>query len=333
MLDAAPALRRPSAELTRSRTAAILSVATELPSGRLTNAELSDRLGVTEEWIVARTGIRERRRAAASERLADYAARAGASALDAAGVDAMELDLVIVGTMTPDELTPNAAPLVAEALGARRAGAFDVGAACTGWLAGIATASGQIESGRARSALVVGADFLSRYLDLSDRDTAPLFADGAGAAVLGPASGSSGRIGPVVLHSDQAGAELIRLDRGGRIAMRGPDTFREAVRALSDVSEEALAASGHALSDIDLFVYHQANSRILRAVGERLGIASERVLDCIAEYANTSAATLPLALAHAQASGMLRNGDRVLLGAFGAGFTWGGAVIQWGIGA
>lgn len=312
------------------RGAAIFSVAMAVPQRRVSNAEIAARIGVEEQWIEKRTGVRERPWAQEGERLTEYAARAGRGALQKAGIEAAELDLVLVATSSADEITPNAAPLVAGLVGASGAGAFDVGAACTGWLAGIATASGQIESGRARSALVVGADFLSRYLDLSDRDTAPLFADGAGAAVLGPASGSSGRIGPVVLHSDQAGAELIRLDRGGRIAMRGPDTFREAVRALSDVSEEALAASGHALSDIDLFVYHQANSRIIRAVGARLGLDGERVPDYVGRFANSSTATLPIALSVAVAEGRLRPGDRVLVAAFGGGFTWGASVVEWG---
>lgn len=301
-----------------------------VPERRVSNAEIAPQIGVDEQWIEKRTGARERPWAADGERLSEYAARAGREALADAGLEAAELDLVIVATSSADEITPNAAPLVAGLLGARRAGAFDVGAACTGWLAALAMASGQIESGRARTGLVVGADFLSRYLDLSDRDTAPLFADGAGAAVLGPAGSGTGRIGPVVLHADDAGAELIRLDRGGRIAMRGPDTFREAVRSLSEVTEEALAAAGHELAEIDLFVYHQANSRIIRAVGQRLGLESERVVDYVGRFANSSTATLPIALTVALHEGRLRPGSRVLLAAFGGGFTWGASVVDWG---
>lgn len=196
----------------------------------------------------------------------------------------------------------------------------------------MAIACGHVESGRARLALVVGADFLSRYLDLGDRDTAPLFADGAAAAVIGPADAASrGWIGPVVLRSDHAGAELIRLDRGGRIEMRGPDTFREAVRALSEVSLEALAAAGLDLEQIDLFVYHQANSRIIRAVGERLGIEPRRAVDYVGRFANSSTATLPIALSVACEEGRLRAGARVLLAAFRGGFTWGATVLQWGV--
>src|SRR5205085_6715281 len=198
-----------------------------------------------------------------------------------------------------------------------RAGALDLGAACTGWLGGLALACGQIESGRCQHALVVGADFLSRFLDLSDRSTAPLFADGAGAAVVSAASSSSGHIGPVLLHADHEGADLIRLERGQSIAMKGPDTFRAAVDCLSEVTLEALDAARVAPTDIDLFVYHQANSRIIRSVGERLDLEPERVVDYVDRFANSSTATLPIALSVAQAEGRLHRGDAVLLASFG----------------
>jgi 3-oxoacyl-[acyl-carrier-protein] synthase-3 len=191
-----------------ARSAAILSVAIELPEGRLTSAEIAARLGIDEQWILSRTGIRERRRAAPDERLADYAARAGARALAEAGVDASELDLVIVATMTQDEVTPNSAPLVAHALGAHRAGAFDIGAACTAFLSGLAVGAAQIETGRAERVLLVGADFITRLVNYDDKATAPLFADGAGAAVLGTGNGS-GRIGPIVLGADGSHASSI----------------------------------------------------------------------------------------------------------------------------
>ncbi|HZU59716.1 MAG TPA: 3-oxoacyl-[acyl-carrier-protein] synthase III C-terminal domain-containing protein, partial [Solirubrobacteraceae bacterium] len=213
--------------------------------------------------------------------------------------------------------------------GADRAGAFDVGSACTGWLAGLAMAAGQIESGRARHALVIGADFLSRFLDYSDRDTAALFADGAGAAVVSAQLGRTGAIGPVVLHSDPAGADLIRLERAGRISMRGQETFRAAVSCLSTVTQEALEAAGVPAQEIDLFVYHQANSRIIRAVGQRLGLPAERVVDYVGRFANSSTATLPIALSVAEQEGRLRPGSRVLLASFGGGFTWGATVVHW----
>ncbi len=310
--------------------AAIRGVAMAVPSRRVSNAEIAPRIGVDEAWIAKRTGTAERPWALEGERMSDFAARAGREALLRAEVEPHELDLVLVATSTADEITPNAAPLVAGLLGASRAGAFDVGSACTGWLAGLAMACGQIESGRARHALVVGADFLSRFLDYSDRGTAPLFADGAGAAVVSSAAPNGGRIGPVLLRSDHEGADLIRLERGKRISMQGQETFKAAVARLSEITLEALEAAGKQLSDIDLFVYHQANSRIIQAVGKRLGLPEDRVVDYVDRFANSSTATLPIALSVAEREGRLRGGDTVLLASFGGGFTWGGAVIEWG---
>jgi 3-oxoacyl-[acyl-carrier-protein] synthase III len=313
------------------RTASILSVSTELPPGKLTTAELAERYGIDDGWILARTGIRERRRAAPEERLSDYAARAGAAALADAGVSADEVDLVLVATMTQDELTPNAAPLVAHALGAEHAGALDVGAACTAFLAGLELGAAQIESGRARVVLLIGADFITRITDYDDKRTAPLFADGAGAVVLGPGGEGRGSIGPIVLGADGSHGGTIAADHADRkVRMDGPEVFRHAVNRMADATIEAVARVGRTLADIDLFVYHQANARITRALGERLGLAPERVVDCIETLGNASAATLPIALAAARHDGRLRPGARVLLSAFGAGFTWGGGVIEWG---
>jgi len=312
--------------------AAIRGVAMAVPERRVANEEIAAQLGVDADWIVKRTGTSRRPWAAEGERMSDYACRAATAALERAGLDAGELDLVLVATSTADEITPNAAPLVAGGIGASGAGAFDVGSACTGWLVGVAMACGQIESGRARNAVVVGADFLSRYLDPTDRSTTPLFADGAGAAVIAAADGSAGAIGPVLLRSDHAGADLIRLERGKRISMQGQETFRAAVSCLSEVTLEALESSGLALADIDLFVYHQANSRIIRAVGQRLGLDPGRVVDYVERFANSSTATLPIALSVAEAEGRLHPGDTVLLAAFGGGFTWGATVVRWGAG-
>jgi 3-oxoacyl-[acyl-carrier-protein] synthase-3 len=332
MLESVPAeLRPPLAPPPGVRPAAILSVATALPPGRLTTAELADQLGVDPEWIFARTGIRERRRAAPEERLSDYATQAGAAALERAGVSASELDLVIVATMTSDELTPNTAPIVAHGLGAARAGAFDVGAACTAFLAALAQGTAQIECRRAEHVLIVGADFITRITDYSDRKTSPLFADAAGAVVLGPADAERGVIGPIVLGADGSHARTIEAGVTERaIHMDGPEVYRHAVARMSEVTLEAVARAGLELADLDLFVYHQANARITRALGERLRIPAERVVDCIETLGNSSAATLPVALAAAEADGRLRPGARVLVSAFGAGFTWGGGVLEWG---
>jgi 3-oxoacyl-[acyl-carrier-protein] synthase-3 len=309
---------------------AVASVGASLPETVVLNAEIAARLGVEADWIERRTGIRARHVAAAEERLTTHATAAARDALDRAGVDPLDVDLVLVATTTSDEVLPNAAPLVAYALGASRAGAFDVGAACTGFLSALAVGSAQIESGRAACVLVVGADFMSRITDPDDRATAAVFADGAGAVLL-VATDEPSRIGPVVLGADGEGAENIVVGRSeALIRMRGHETFREAVAHLSESTLAAAEASEVALDEIDLFVYHQANGRILSAVGERLGLPPERVVDCIGEYGNTSAATLPLALAFSEDRGLLGAGDRVLLSAFGAGFTWGAVVAEWG---
>lgn len=311
------------------RGVAVLGCAAVLPPDEVATKTIADRLGLEEEWLISRTGIRSRRVAADGVRTSDLAAEAGAAALAKAGVDAADLDLVLVATMTADEITPNAAPVVAHALGATRAGAFDVGAACTAFLSALAVASAWIESRRAERVLVIGAEVLSRITDTEDRSTAALFADGAGAMVLGP-SEDGGGLGPVLLRQDGSNAATIIATRErALLEMDGPETFKHALTRMTEVTVEAAEAAGLSLEDIDLFVYHQANQRITRSLGQRLELPPERVVDCIAEQGNTSAATLPLALAHAEADGRLRPGSRVMLVAFGAGFTWGGAVLTW----
>jgi 3-oxoacyl-[acyl-carrier-protein] synthase III len=310
--------------------AAIASVAVRVPETVVSNAEIAERIGVSDDWIVRRTGIKSRHVAEPQERLATHAIDAAALALERARVTPADVDLVLVATTTADEVMPNAAPLVAHGLGAVRAGAFDIGAACTGFLSALSVGVAQLEAGRGTCAVIVGVDFMSRITDPDDRATAAVFADGAGAVVL-RATGYPGRIGPIVLGADGAGADHIFAERaGGMIRMRGHETFREAVARLTLSTLQATRAAGMRLEDIDLFVYHQANGRILSAVGERLNLPPNRVVDCIGQYGNTSAATLPLALAFSEAEGRLAPGDRVLLGAFGAGFTWGATVVQWG---
>jgi 3-oxoacyl-[acyl-carrier-protein] synthase-3 len=310
---------------------AILSVATEVPSAQLSTTELAERLGVSEDWIVSRTGIRSRPVAGPGERLSEFAARAGARALSRAGVDAADVDLVLVATLTQDELMPNAAPVVAHAVGADRAGAIDLGAACTGFLSGLSLAAAQIETGRAEHVLLIGADFTTRIVDWDDKRTAPLFGDGVGAVVVGPAEGDLGAIGPIILGADGSGAPAIHIDHGERkLRMDGPEVYRNAVARMGEATRAAVEGAGLNLEDIDLFVFHQANGRILRALAEKLGLPPERVVDVIENLGNSSAATLPLGLAAAEREGRLRPGSRVLLSAFGAGFTWGAGVIEWG---
>jgi 3-oxoacyl-[acyl-carrier-protein] synthase-3 len=305
----------------------IAAVAAALPERVVENEELAGPLGIDSDWIASRTGIHRRRRVT-DESLVDLAARAGSQALTLADLDPAELDLVLVATFTSDQLQPHAAPLVASRLGAESAGAFDIGAACTGFLSALSVATAQLESGRARAALVVGAEVMSRVIDFGDRRTAGLFGDGAGAAVLTP--GGPGLIGPIALRSDGAKADLIQASHEERLVrMDGRATFRAAVAAMSDVTQEVVSDAGLALEEIDLFVYHQANSRIISAVGERLSLPADRVIDCLGEYGNTSAASIPIALSDAAASGSLRKGSRVLLSAFGAGLTWGAGIVEW----
>jgi 3-oxoacyl-[acyl-carrier-protein] synthase-3 len=312
------------------RGAGIASVAMCVPDRAVPNAEIAERIGVDASWIAKRTGISERRIAWPEERLSAFAAEAGEIALERAGLSPRELDLVLVATMSSDDLTPNAAPLVAAELGASRAGAVDVGAACTGFLSALALATAQIESRRAENVLVIGADLLSRITDPADRSTAGLLADGAGAAVV-RAVDPPGRIGPVVLGSDGARSALITASHSERvIRMNGHDTFKHAVARMSRATLEALALADRTLDEIDLFVYHQANSRIIRAVGLELGLPPERTADYLAGFGNTSAATLPMALTLAEEEGRMREGALVLLAAFGAGLAWGATVVEWG---
>jgi len=312
-----------------TRGASVGFAALAVPETIVSNAPIAARLGVEERWIVERTGILERHVARPGERLSDLATAAGRLTLERAGMDAAELDLLLVATTTQDELTPNAAPLVAAALGATRAGAIDVGAACTAFVAGLGLGAGQIEAGRADSVLLIGADVLTRYVDPDDKRTAALFGDGAGAVLMTAAE--EGRTGPVVLHADGTMPDLIRAPYPEpTIRMRGHETFKHAVARIAEVTVEAMSAAGVEADEIDLFVYHQANRRITRAVGERLALPAERVVDCIDRYGNTSAASIPIALAEAEADGRLTPGARILVAGFGAGLTWGGTVLEWG---
>jgi 3-oxoacyl-[acyl-carrier-protein] synthase III len=305
----------------------IAAVAAALPERIVENEELAGPLGVDSDWISSRTGIHRRRRVN-GETLVDLAADAGSRTLAIAGLDPADLDLVLVATTTSDQLLPQAAPQVASRMGAGSAGAVDVGAACTGFLSALSLATAQLESGRARAALVVGAEVMSRVTDYTDRRTAGLFGDGAGAALL--TLGGPGLIGPIALRSDGARGDLIKASNEERLVrMDGRATFRAAVAAMSDTTQQVVSDAGLALGEIDLFVYHQANSRIISAVGERLALPSDRVIDCLAEYGNTSAASIPIALAEAASNGLLRKGSRVLLSAFGAGLTWGAGIVEW----
>jgi 3-oxoacyl-[acyl-carrier-protein] synthase-3 len=314
-----------------ARTASIIGLGHYLPEEVVPNEPIAERIGVDDEWIVRRTGIRSRRRAAPDERLIDLAANAGERALSDAQIDPEEIDLVLVASLSQDQLTPNAAPVVAHALGAHQAGALDLGAACSGWLSGLSIAAAQVEIGRAERVLLIGAEILTRLTDYEDRKTAALWGDGAGAVVIG--ADGDGEIGPVVLNADGGLADVITASHEERLLrVEGHETFQTAVKRLSEATVEALERGGMSLDDIDIFVYHQANARILRAVGERLDLSPEKVADYIAEVGNTSAASIPLTLALLREDGRLHAGQCVLVAAIGAGFTWGAGTISWEIG-
>jgi 3-oxoacyl-[acyl-carrier-protein] synthase-3 len=319
----------PSAPQSLLRGTEIASLGVAVPETVVPNAPIAERLGIEESWIVQRTGISERRVAQPGERLFELAALAGERALGAAGASAAELDMVLVATVSNDELMPGASPRVAAALGAERAAAIDINAACNGFVSALSVASAQIESGRAANVLVIGADLMTQLIDPDDRATAAVFGDGAGAVLVRGAA--EGRIGPILLGADGGNADLIFTPRStGKTVMQGHETFRHAVDRMAQVTRDAAAAADLALDDVDVFAYHQANGRILRAVGERLDLPAERVIDCIDRFGNTSAASIPLALEDARLSGLLVPGARVLIGAFGAGLTWGATVVEWG---
>jgi 3-oxoacyl-[acyl-carrier-protein] synthase-3 len=329
--NAATSTRTPLGSRQVIAGAAIGAVGMAVPERVIENAPISERLGVDDDWIVSRTGVSRRHALGPDERLTDIAALAGQDALAEAGLSGADLDLVLVGTTSKDRVTPDAAPVVAAAVGAAGAAAFDIGAACTAFVAAVAVARAQIETGLAQHALVIGADALVQFLDPDDKRTAGLFGDGAGAVVMS-ATDPPGRVGPPVLRADGNQAEVIYATRAeAKLHMGGQETFKNAVARLSEVTGEALEAAGTTPEEIDLFVYHQANRRILQAVGKRLRLPEDRVIDVIGDYANTSAATIPIALAEASAQGRLEPGQRLLFAAFGAGFTWGALVVDWGL--
>ena len=310
------------------RPAAIGAVGMAVPGRVVANEPIAARLGIDPGWIVERTGVRERRVLGDQETLLGLASEAAEATLERAELEPSALDQVLVATMSHDRLTPNLAPLVAAEIGAFGAGALDVGAACTGFVGALAMAVAQVEARRAETVLVVGAERLSTLTDHDDRATAALFGDGAGAALVRAAAGPG--FGPFVLGSDGARAEVVRAERSEAvIRMKGQDTFREAVNRMAEATLGATDAAGLVLGDIDLFVYHQANARILQSLAQRLVLAEDRVLECISRYGNTSAASIPIALATALAEERIRPGDQVLLAAFGGGLTWGATVLEW----
>jgi 3-oxoacyl-[acyl-carrier-protein] synthase III len=310
-------------------TPTILGVGAAVPDQLITNADLVARLDTSDEWIVRRTGIRERHHLRDSETLADLAARACTDALDDAGCNAAGVDHLIVATITPDLLTPGLAPAVAARIGASGAGVVDVNAACTGFLYGLDQAAALIESGRARHVLVCGAEALSRITDHEDRATAVLFGDGAGAVLVGP--GAPGRgFGSFVFGYDDTLADTLYAERDDpKLRMAGQQVYRHAVARMTEAAQLVLERNGVDIEQVDYFVAHQANARIVAAVADALGIAHEKVSFNVEWTANTSAASIPLALAAADRAGNLAPGSLVGMVAFGAGFVWAAGLASW----
>jgi 3-oxoacyl-[acyl-carrier-protein] synthase-3 len=310
-----------------------------LPEQVLTNDELARRLDTSDEWIRQRTGIAERRIAAPGQLTSDLAVAAARRALERAGMSGSDLDLIVLATATPDLTFPATATKVQAQLGMKRGAAFDVQAVCSGFVFALSIADNALRLGQARTALVIGAETFSRILDWEDRGTCVLFGDGAGALVLNAAPEATGGGRGVLsthLHSDGTQHDILYVDGGpsstqstGHLRMEGREVFRQAVQHLSEVVEEALASSGYTAADLDWLVPHQANSRIIDAVGRRLGLSADRVVNTVARHANTSAASIPLALSEAVGDGRIKPGHLVLIEAMGGGLTWGSGLIRW----
>lgn len=325
------------------KRARIIGTGRSVPEKILTNADFERMVETSDDWITARTGIKERHISSDDEALSDFAIPAARNALEMAGVDGEEVDIVIVATVTPDTSFPATSTQVQDAIGAKNAAAFDLSAACTGFIYGLGVAKSMIDAGAIKTAVVIGAEVLSKIVDYTERSTSVLFGDGAGAVVVRAADGEQGLLG-VAMHCDGSLGHLIDRPVGGSrrplksldseadlgfIRMRGNETFRVAVRSLADVSNEVLDQCGVSPADVGWFIPHQANRRIIDAVGQRLAIPDGRTYVNVERYGNTSAASIPIALDELNRSGKIDEGQLVLLSAFGSGLTWGASLIRW----
>lgn len=318
----------------------ITGCAGHLPERVITNAEMADLVDTSDEWITARTGIRQRHVAADGETTSDLAVAAAEKAMAAAGVGAEDIDLIVVATATPDYTFPATAATVQARLGVRQGAAFDIQAVCSGFIYGLATVDNFLKAGQFKRALLIGAETFSRILDWEDRTTCVLFGDGAGAVVIEAQQGEGGNADRGVLtthiHADGRHHDLLYVDGGpsktktvGHLRMSGKEVFRHAVTNLSAVITEALDATGLHADDIDWVVPHQANKRILDGTARKFGLDANKVIVTVDQHGNTSAASVPLALAAAVADGRIKRDDMLLLEAMGGGFTWGSALVRW----
>ncbi|MFB8373491.1 beta-ketoacyl-ACP synthase III [Paenibacillus taichungensis] len=325
------------------RPVGVIGTGKYVPEKILTNSDLEKMVDTNDEWIVSRTGIKERHIAAPDQATSDLAYEAAIKALESAGMTGNDLDLIIVATITPDSSFPSTACILQDKLGAKGAAAFDLSAACSGFVYGLATATSFIQSGMYNNALVIGADCLSRITDYTDRNTCVLFGDGAGAVIVGEVPEGRG-FKSFDLGAEGAGGSLLQMEGGGSrlpasvetvenkkhyIYMNGREVFKFAVRVMGTATVEVLRKAGLERTDVDLFVPHQANIRIIQSAMQRLELPEEKVVVNVDKYANTSAASIPLALVEAAEEGRMKAGDTVLMVGFGGGLTWGASVLVW----
>lgn len=323
--------------------AGILGTGHSYPEGILTNAELEKMVDTSDEWITSRTGIKQRRKAAPGEYTSQFAVRAGRQAIERAGLQPKDIDLLLCATVSPDQILPSTGCIIQAELGANKAAAMDIVAACSGFLYGLTIADTMIRTGQSKYALVVGAEVLTQYVDYTDRGTCVLFGDGAGAAVLGPMNGDRGILSTRI-RSDGRYLEQLYSPGGGTrrpptaetlaagdhfFKMKGNELFKVAVRSMAEISREVLEDAGLSADEVKLFIPHQANQRITDAVAKNLGVDGERIYSNIAMHGNTSSASIPIGLDECVEAGRLSPGDLLLLASFGGGVTWGGVLIRW----
>jgi 3-oxoacyl-[acyl-carrier-protein] synthase-3 len=323
--------------------AGILGTGHSYPEGILTNAELEKIVDTSDEWITTRTGIKQRRKAAPGEYTSLFAVRAGRQAIERAGLEPSDIDLILCATVTPDQILPSTGCIIQAKLGANKAAAMDLVAACSGFLYGLTVADTMIRTGQSKYALVIGAEILTQYVDYTDRQTCVLFGDGAGAAVLGAVNGERGILAARIRSDGRYEEQLYSPGGGTRrpaspetlaagdhfFKMKGNELFKVAVRSMADISREVLEEAGVSAEDVKLFIPHQANQRITDAVANKLNVESDRVYSNISMHGNTSSASIPIGLDECVEAGRINEGDLVLLASFGGGVTWGGVLMRW----